>query len=309
MARVRIGFIKYANSMPFYHEFDSAPLAETLKIRCSEAASGPAGASNAQCGFEFEIIYDAPARLNDLISNGGLDIATISAFEYVKNRAELQLLNKINISATERVMSVLLASRKNMTELSGQTIMLSNESASAASLFKILAEDFFGCAGVKYVSGKVTAENIGAILDGGQACAVMAIGDEALKYFEKNRTSSAANIHTANGEIKVFDLCQQWNRFTGLPFVFGILAARKDFYFGNKKICDKLCAAIKSKVDFFNSNRDIFAEKAFKSCGVSLDTMKEYYGLLNYEFRPEHIMALEEFEKRLKKINAFQNER
>ncbi|HOT74690.1 MAG TPA: menaquinone biosynthesis protein [Candidatus Wallbacteria bacterium] len=305
MARVRIGFIKYANSMPFYHEFDSAPLAETLKSRCSEAASGALQTPGMQCRFEFEIIYDAPARLNDLISKGELDIATISAFEYVRNRAELQLLNKINISATNRVMSVLLASRKNMAELSGQTIMLSNESASAASLLKILIEDFLGCTGVKYISGKVTSENIDSIIEGNQASSVMAIGDEALKYFEKTFANSNANVQNSAGGIKVFDLCQQWNRFTGLPFVFGILAARKDFYFGNKNICDKLSAAIKSKVDFFNSNRDIFAEKAFKSCGVTLSTMKEYYGLLNYEFEPEHIMALEEFEKRLKKINAF----
>ncbi|HBC73258.1 MAG TPA: hypothetical protein DC017_00060, partial [Candidatus Wallbacteria bacterium] len=139
METIRIGFIKYVNSIPFYHDYDSVPIDKLI----GEACGG---------GFKFEIIYDAPARLNEMISNGALDIAAISAYEYVANRENLQMLNKISISAFESVMSVLLISKRAMTDLSGRHILTSDESASSTSLLKILAEDFFGNKNIKYAA-------------------------------------------------------------------------------------------------------------------------------------------------------------
>ncbi len=286
MEKVRIGFIKYVNSIPFYHDYDSVPVDKMI----GEACGG---------GFDFEIIYDAPARLNDMISGGGLDIAAISAYEYVRNRENLQMLNKISISAFESVMSVLLISKRSMTDLSGRHILASDESASSTSLLKILAEDFFDNKNVKYTAAKISASEIDGALREGRADAVMAIGDQALKYVESREHTGAK---TEEYGIKIFDLCSLWNQFTSLPFVFAIMAAKKDFYFANKAICDRISEAVKAKIKFFGANREIFAAKAAKLSGLSENTMKKYYGLLNYEFMPEHIMALEEFEKRLKKL-------
>ncbi|HBC73259.1 MAG TPA: hypothetical protein DC017_00065, partial [Candidatus Wallbacteria bacterium] len=67
-------------------------------------------------------------------------------------------------------------------------------------------------------------------------------------------------------------------------------------------ICDKISEAVKSKIKFFGANRELFAVKAAELSGLNENILKKYYGLLNYEFMPEHIMALEEFEKRLKKL-------
>lgn len=288
MEKVRIGFIKYVNSIPFYHDYDSVPIDKLIGEACGD-------------GFEFEIIYEAPSRLNEMISNGALDIAAISAFEYVRNRENLQMLNKISISAFESVMSVLLISKRAMTDLSNRHILASDESASSTSLLKILAEDFFDNKNVKYAAAKISASAIDGALREGRADAVMAIGDQALKYIE-SRGSSKADPDGDEDGIKIFDLCSLWNQFTALPFVFAIMAAKKDFYFANKTICDRISGAVKSKIKFFVANRDIFAAKASKLSGISENTMKKYYGLLNYEFMPEHIMALEEFEKRLKKL-------
>ena len=284
METIRIGFIKYVNSIPFYHDYDSVPIDKLI----GEACGG---------GFKFEIIYDAPARLNEMISNGALDIAAISAYEYVANRENLQMLNKISISAFESVMSVLLISKRAMTDLSGRHILTSDESASSTSLLKILAEDFFGNKNIKYAAAKISASAIDAAIGEGRADAVMLIGDQALKYVE-----SRGSVEAEEDGIKIFDLCSMWNQFTALPFVFAIMAAKKDFYFANKKICDKISEAVKSKIKFFGANRELFAVKVAELSGLNENILKKYYGLLNYEFMPEHIMALEEFEKRLKKM-------
>ncbi len=290
MTTVKIGFIKYANSLPIYHSFDSCGIEETVKnaLKKSGRAVSPGG------DIEFEVIYDSPARLNKLISEGGLDIATISTYEYVRNRAGLQMIGNIGICANNSVMSVLLISKKDMNQLSGGVILLSDESASAVSLLKILTEDYFDNDRIKFITGEVRAEEIDRALSRDEISAVMAIGDEALKYYQMNKETDKKN--------KFFDLCTLWNRFTSLPFVFGVFAARADFYFGNKIICDLIGDAVKSKVKFFNSNKADFIDFISKRSKISEIIAKDYYEILSYDITQQHIMALEEYEKRLKKI-------
>ena len=290
MTTVKIGFIKYANSLPLYHSFDSCTITEAIK----KALKNSGRAINPDGDIEFEVIYDSPARLNKLISEGGLDIATISTYEYVRNRAGLQMIGNIGICANKSVMSVLLISKKDMNQLSGGVILLSDESASAVSLLKILTEDYFDNNHIKFITGGVRAEEIDRTLSGNEISAVMAIGDEALKYYEMSKETDK--------KTKIFDLCTLWNHFTSLPFVFGLFAARADFYFGNKIICDLTGDAVKSKIKYFNSNKDVFIDFASNHSKISKIIMKEYYETLSYDITPEHIMALEEYEKRLKKI-------
>jgi chorismate dehydratase len=290
MAIVRIGFIKYANSLPLYHSFDSCGIIDSIK----NALKTSGRAVNSSEDIEFELIYDSPARLNELISDGRLDIATISTYEYVKNRAGLQMIGNIGICAHKSVMSVLLISKININQLSGCNILLSDESASAVSLLKILTGDYFNNRGVKFITGKVRAEEIDKTISENNASAVMAIGDEALKYYELSKEAN---------KIKIYDLCSLWNYFTSLPFVFGVFAARADFYFNNKIICDLAGDSVKSKINFFNLNKDIFADYSSKRSKISESIMRQYYETLSYNVTPEHIMALNEYEKRLKKIN------
>ncbi len=290
MTTVKIGFIKYANSLPLYHSFDSRGIAEAV----TNSLKNSGRAINLDVDIEFEIIYDSPARLNELISNVELDIATISTYEYVRNRAGLQMIGNIGICANKSVMSVLLISKKNINQLSGGVILLSDESASAVSLLKILTEDYFDNRGIKFITGRVRAEEIDQTLSGNEISAVMAIGDEALKYYEMSKETDK--------KTKIYDLCTLWNHFTSLPFVFGVFAARADFYFSNKIICDLTGDTVKSKIKFFNSNKDIFANFSSTHSRISEIITKEYYETLSYNITPEHIMALEEYEKRLKKI-------
>ncbi len=293
MATIRVGFIKYANSLPFYHSFDSPGLIDSIDGVLKTSGS----ALNLIENIEFELIYDSPAQLNKLISDGMLDIATISTYEYVKNRAGLQMVGNIGICAHKSVMSVLLVSNRNINQLSGCDILLSNESASAASLLKILTGDYFDNNDIKFTAGSVRAEQIDKIVSENNVSAIMVIGDEALKYCELSQKAGGA----AN-KIIIYDLCSLWNHFTSLPFVFGVFAARADFYFNNKTICDLTGSAVKSKINFFNSNKNIFADYASKHSKINEAILRRYYDILSYDITPDHIMAVEEYEKRLKKI-------
>lgn len=294
MQKVRIGFIKYANSLPFYYDPDGVAFEKAAADACGGAA-------------EIEVFYGHPARLNEMITAGELDMAAISSYAYVQNRDRLQMMNKISISAYASVMSVLLISSVPMSGLSGREILVSDESASSTSLLKILAEEFFDNSRVRYTAARTGANGIDETIGSGRAAAVMAIGDEALKYYERRRVTAApasAALAAEDGAPLVFDLCSLWNGFTSLPFVFAIMAAKKDFYFANKKICDAVSETVKGRIRRFTADRAPFAKKAAELTTVGVETMEKYYALLNYEFMPEHIMALEEYEKRLKKLET-----
>jgi|GEM_PF-4099707 len=288
MPNIKIGFIKYLNSMPFYHDYDGTSIENAILQRCP-----------ADC--KVSIIYETPARLNKMIAGGEIDVATISSYHYIINRDHLQMFGKVCISAFKEVMSVLMLTRKPVIALSNKTFLLSDESASAATLLKIMARDFYGNENLKYKPEILKSETLDKLLDDENIAGALIIGDEALKYYEKannsNDTASAA-----------YDLCKEWNRFTSLPFVFGLLTAKKDFYFENKTFCDNLTDVIKLKLNYFKANIDVFASKTSTLSGLEQGTMKKYYERLCYDFSHDHCMALEEFEKRIKKYREMVSE-
>src|SRR3989339_790671 len=105
-----MGKISYINASPVYYGLDNGLLPDWL-----------------------EMDADVPSALNRKIIEGQIIISPISAAFYAMNHRELLLLPDLSISCHGRVMSVILASRYSIDELSGKTVRLSRESASAAS--------------------------------------------------------------------------------------------------------------------------------------------------------------------------------
>ncbi len=278
---VKIGCIKYLNALPLFHDFNGTSFEESL----NRNSSGP----------KFEITYDTPSALNEMMKKGELDISSVSSFHYIENRENLQLMNRSCISASGKVMSVFLASKYTMSDLSEKTVYLTDESASSAALAKIMLCEFFGNTRINFKTVKIQRDEVESELENGNPSAILMIGDEALHYYEK-----AAKIE--NNKIRIYDLSELWNSLTSLPFIFAVIAAKKDFYFNNKAACETVSAEIQSRLKFFRDNKAAFAEKVSARSGIDQNIMKDYYNCLNYDFKPEHIMALEEFEKRFKKI-------
>ncbi len=278
---VKIGCIKYLNALPLFHDFNGTSFEDSL----NRNSSGP----------KYEITYDTPSGLNEMMKKGELDIASVSSLHYIENREDLQLMNKVCISASGKVMSVFLASKYNLSDLSEKTVYLTDESASSAALAKIMLCEFFGNTRINFKTVKVLCGGVDHELESGTPAAILMIGDEALRYYQKS-------AETENNVIKIYDLSELWNSLTSLPFIFGVIAAKKDFYFNNKISCEAVAAEIQSRLKYYRENKAAFIEKASERSGIDQVIVGEYYNCLNYEFKPEHIMSLEEFDKRFKKI-------
>ncbi|WP_024334674.1 menaquinone biosynthetic enzyme MqnA/MqnD family protein [Desulfotignum balticum] len=184
---LRMGRISYINASPVYYGLDHGLAPSWLTL-----------------------VTDVPAALNRQIMDGSVDLSPISAAHYAMNHTSLLLLPDLSISCHGPVMSVLCASNLPLDELAGKTVMLTKESATAASFMKMI----FAQRGVtpRYVTKDVgNIDQIPSDVD-----AVLVIGDAALTQPWDQRFAFC------------FDLGQIWHAMTQMPFVFAVWAVRKE---------------------------------------------------------------------------------
>jgi chorismate dehydratase len=155
----------------------------------------------------FHLVSGTPAELNARLYEGSLDVSAISSVEYGRHFRDYLLLPDLSISTEGDVGSVLFFSRIPFHRLSGREVLLSQASATSAALLKILLYELYGARPL-YRSGPVPNR----FPEGYYG--LLAIGDEALRL-------RAAGIYPY-----FLDLGRAWHDLTGLPFVFGVWAAR-----------------------------------------------------------------------------------
>jgi chorismate dehydratase len=171
-----------------------------------------------------EYIYGTPAELNLLMAKGKIDLAPISAYEYIRNKANYSPIGSACISSNGECGSVLLFSKKNIKDLQGCKIGIPCDSATSIAMLKIILAQW-----------GITPENTvfeqHTYLDGANSLlnsgfdAVLFIGDNALR---KN------NLH--GNPCYVYDLGRLWKDLTGYPAVFGIFAARNEWINQNPEL-------------------------------------------------------------------------
>ena len=111
----------------------------------------------------------------------------------------------------------------------------------------------------------------------------MAIGDEALRL-------SAAG--TMPFEL---DLGQAWQELTGLPFVFGVWAVRRDFAAAAPEITDSLHQLLLRSRDWGLGSLPELSRIAATFFGMTPARILTYFRRLNYSLDPEHEEGLATF--------------
>lgn len=190
LVRLRIGRIRYTNTLPFYHSLESL-LAEE--------------------GFTLDWTVGSPVQINEKIRGGEVDIAPISSLEYLLHQEEYLLFPKLCIGSRDFSASVLLLSKEKIEGLKNSLISLSEESLSAAALLKILLKFKFNFNN-RFRSDPSHPTHM---LSRADACLV--IGDEAL-FFRPTEF------------VYKTDLSEVWWEWTNLPFCFSVWAVRKSYY-------------------------------------------------------------------------------
>ena len=255
---VNLGRIVYMNVAPVYYGLDNGLKPDWLNI-----VSAP------------------PSILNNMMVKNELDISPVSSVAYAKNQDEWLLLPDLSISCFGRVMSVILVSKKPFEKLTNNKVIITDKSAAAAELLKLL----FSIKRVKPVFETMPIQCPDEIKK--SADAALIIGDKALK--EK------WELHFDH----VFDLGQMWLELTDLPFVFALWAVRKSF-------ADKQPEVISSIIKLFDISKEQgkkkledIAAKASEILGIDIGICRKYYELLNYNLDPLQLKGLTSFFEKL----------
>ena len=158
-----------------------------------------------------DLVFDYPSRLADRLANGELDIALIPALEYFRGD-DYAIVSDACIGCRGPVMSVKLLSRVPINTI--RTLALDEGSRTSVALVQILLHER---ANVRPVTEPLP---MGARIDDTEADAVLVIGDRAMHVDESKFA-------------EVWDLGDQWCRWSELPFVFALWVTRR-----NADVCE-----------------------------------------------------------------------
>ncbi|MBV9737582.1 MAG: menaquinone biosynthesis protein [Candidatus Eremiobacteraeota bacterium] len=150
-----------------------------------------------------------PTELNAMLIGSKLDLSPISSAAFAKAAGQLVLLPELCIGARDDVISVVLVSRTPLLALDGQTIVLTDESASGVGLLRVLLERRY-CVRARY---ERSHDPLDAARAGKPA---LLIGDHAIDarfLFEDEH---------------IYDLGRLWHEWTGEDMVFAVWAARAE---------------------------------------------------------------------------------
>lgn len=257
--RDRLGRIAYVNCYPVYAAIDRGI------VRC------PA-----------DLVTGSPAELNDLLAAGELDVSVISAVEYSRNSHLYYLLPELAISCDGPVRSVMLFSKIPLERLDGATILVSQSSRTSVLLLELLCAEHWGVE-VKLVEARAEASDLDSLAmlphDG-----VLVIGDAALLLGRRPVYEYG------------YDLGSEWKKWTGLPFVFAVWAARRD---SSAESVKKIHAALLESRDWGMANLDQLAAAAAEVTGMRQAECSEYLVGINYDLSYAHIEGLTYFFRRL----------
>ncbi len=154
---------------------------------------------------EAELVLEVPSRLADLLAEGALDVALIPVIEYFRS-GSYTVVPDIAIASRGPVLSVTLFSRVPWSQI--RHVALDEGSRTSAALAQILLRKRYGVhPAILPLPLDQTAEEI-------DADAVLLIGDRAMRA-------------CLPGFAHAFDLGQEWNDWTGLPFVYAFWAVRE----------------------------------------------------------------------------------
>ena len=153
---------------------------------------------------EAELTLDYPSRLADDLEAGRLDVALVPSIEVLRH-ADYEVVSDACVATHGPVMSVKLYSRVPFGEI--RTLALDAGSRTSVALARIMLAERFG------VVPRLEPLPFERSVASTATDAVLLIGDRAMHA-------------PAERFAATWDLGEEWLRWTGLPFVFAVWAAK-----------------------------------------------------------------------------------
>ncbi|MFE1792765.1 menaquinone biosynthetic enzyme MqnA/MqnD family protein [Streptomyces sp. NPDC059525] len=259
-SRPRVGHIQFLNCLPLYWG-----LARTGTL------------------LDMELTKDTPEKLSERLVQGDLDIAPVTLVEFLRHADQLVALQDIAVGCDGPVMSCVIVSQVPLEQLDGARVALGSTSRTSVRLAQLLLAEQYGVRPDYYTC----PPDLGLMMQ--EAEAAVLIGDAALR----------ASLHDAPRlGLTVHDLGRMWKEWTGLPFVFAVWAARKDYLAREPEI-------VREVHDAFLASRDLsleevvkVAEQAARWEAFDAGLLQRYFTTLDFRFGPEQLAGVREFARR-----------
>ena len=257
--RPRVGHIQFLNCLPIYW-----------------------GLMRSGALLDVDLRKDTPDRLNTALVAGDLDIGPISLVEYLRHADDLLLLPNLAVGSDGPVLSVNLVSTRPPAELDGRPVALGSTSRTGVLLAQMLLAEVYGAEPRYYRC----PPDLGQMLL--EADAGVLIGDPALRAMYEAPTLG----------LQVTDLAQAWKEWTGLPMVFAVWAARRDFAAANPGQVKEVHEAFQRSRDLCLGELDEAAEAAARWEPFDGATLATYFRALDFSLGERQIDGLREFARR-----------
>lgn len=259
---LKSGRIKYTNDLPIYAAFDEGVIE-----------------------YPGTLHADVPARLNQMMREGKLDLGPVSAFAYARDAERYVLLPDLCIGAREEVISVVLVSNVPPALLDGAEIAVTSESATGRNLLRVLLERRYG------VNARLT--------DSGDAAAVAQTGGPALLIGD-----AAIDALLSLPTEHVYDLGTLWHDWSGEQTVFAVWVARREVYNREPEAVRACMHALTDSYTWSRGNMDAVIVRAQELVPRPQGFYENYYAKLNFTFHSAAQSGLAAFCRELQAIGA-----
>lgn len=258
--RPRVGHIQFLNCLPLYW-----------------------GLAQSGALLDVELHKDTPDRLGEALVAGDLDVGPISLVEYLRHADELVLLPDLAVGSDGPVLSVNIVSKLPLAELDGKRVALGSTSRTSVLLAQMLLEDRYAARPDYFTCPPdLTAMML-------EADAAVLIGDVAMR----------ATFDAPGRGLHVYDLGAQWRDWTGLPMVFAVWAARRDFALARPDVVRDVQTAFRASLDLSLSRVGEVAEQAARWEPFDAATLERYFTTLDFRLGERQLAGLREFAARV----------
>ncbi|MEU3532637.1 MULTISPECIES: menaquinone biosynthetic enzyme MqnA/MqnD family protein [Streptomyces] len=265
--RPRVGHIQFLNCLPLYWG-----LARTGTL------------------LDFQLTKDTPEKLSERLIQGELDVAPVTLVEYLKNSDDLVAFPDIAVGCDGPVMSCVIVSQVPLEQLDGAKVALGSTSRTSVRLAQLLLGERYGVQPEYYTC----PPDLGLMMR--EADAAVLIGDAALR----------ANLHDGpRYGLDVHDLGTLWKEWTGLPFVFAVWAARRDYLEREPLITHQVHQAFLESKKISLEEVDKVAEQAAHWEAFDAETLAKYFTTLDFSFGDAQLAAVAEFARRVGPTTGF----
>ncbi|CCB76166.1 conserved protein of unknown function [Streptantibioticus cattleyicolor NRRL 8057 = DSM 46488] len=240
--------------------------------------------------LDLELTKDTPEKLSERLVAGDLDISPITLVEFLRNADDLVALPDIAVGCDGPVMSCVIVSQLPLDRLDGERVALGSTSRTSVRLAQLLLAEEYGVRPDYYTC----PPDLGVMMQ--EARAAVLIGDAALR----------ARLHDGPRlGLAVHDLGEMWKRWTGLPFVFAVWAARRDFLAARPDTVHEVHKAFLASRDLSLEEVAKAAEQAARWETFDAETLERYFTTLDFSLGGSQLAGIAEFARRVGPTTGF----